>query len=154
MQALFDDAWEEAEEQAAYLLANQLKNVFAIYSARGELKIFSEFADEIKALYKDLALKARKIAVKELEAEQAEEFEKAFEKLEKKRSRKKLFVGLGVLIALAGAALGSYLYMKQQEEQVKKPYKQAGLSDEQAEQFVSRYKQQNGNSTWVSFAKE
>ncbi|MEM0049780.1 MAG: hypothetical protein QXW39_04505 [Candidatus Bathyarchaeia archaeon] len=66
MQALFDDSWEGAKEEAAYPLANQLVNVFRIYSAKGEAKLFSEFADEIKAVYKEIALKAREIAIDEL----------------------------------------------------------------------------------------
>ncbi|MGB9622342.1 MAG: hypothetical protein ACPL07_00725 [Candidatus Bathyarchaeia archaeon] len=156
MRALFDDAWGKAEEQAVYKLANQLENVFSIYSAKGELKTFSEFADEIKALYKGLAFKAKEIAVQELKAinpKQAEEFERAFEKLENKRRNRGLFVGLGIMVTLLSAAIGGYFYMKHQEEQAKEPYKQAGLTDEQAEQFISKYHSQNGNSTWVSFAQ-
>jgi hypothetical protein len=62
------------------------------------------------------------------------------------------FLGL-----VASAAGGSYLIYKhlenQKKEEAKKPYKQAGLSDEQAGEFIASYPKQNGNSTWVNFAK-
>jgi len=38
MQALFDYAWEEVEEKASILLAQQLKNVFLNYKAGDEVK--------------------------------------------------------------------------------------------------------------------
>jgi len=59
---------------------------------------------------------------------------------------------LGLLISL-----GAYFYKQHldriHEEEIKKPYKEAGLSDEQAEEFLAKYPGQNGNYTWVSFAK-
>jgi|GEM_PF-1350467 len=62
------------------------------------------------------------------------------------------FLGL-----VASAAVGSYLVYKhlenQRKEEMKKPYKQAGLSDDKIEEFIASYPKQNGNSTWVSFAK-
>ncbi|MBO3754470.1 MAG: hypothetical protein FGF53_06325, partial [Candidatus Brockarchaeota archaeon] len=157
MQALFENSWEEAKEEAAYLLANQLENVFRIYRLKGETKLFEEFADEVKDVYKDIAAKAKEIAIQELSEQDAElgrEFEKAFDKAEKGRKRKrKVAYGLA-LAALGLAALGGLYYQfVYKPEQAKKPYKQAGLTDEQAERFVDAHPSQNGNSTWVSFAK-
>ncbi|MGB9726444.1 MAG: hypothetical protein ACPLZ8_07385 [Fervidicoccaceae archaeon] len=57
-------------------------------------------------------------------------------------------VSLTVILVAA-----SYYFLIHLPEQAKKPFKQAGLTDEQANEFVSRYKEQNGNSTWVSFAQ-
>ncbi|MEM3830403.1 MAG: hypothetical protein QXP36_14505 [Conexivisphaerales archaeon] len=82
---MFENSWNKAKEEAAYLLANQLENVFRIYSAKGERKLFSEFADEIKAVYKDISLKAREIATQELskqDAELAKEFARVFDEAE------------------------------------------------------------------------
>ncbi|MGC8832250.1 MAG: hypothetical protein ACP5PQ_06700, partial [Thermoproteota archaeon] len=66
--------------------------------------------------------------------------------------RRALTVILAVSLAVILVA-ASYYFLIHLPEQARKPYRQAGLSDEQASEFVSRYKQQNGNSTWVSFAK-
>ncbi|MEM2172757.1 MAG: hypothetical protein QXS66_05875 [Thermoproteota archaeon] len=157
MRALFENEWERAREEAAFMLANQLVNVFRIYSAEGERKLFEEFADEIKAVYKDVALKARKIAVQELarqDSKLSREFEKAFDKLEEKRNGKRKIGYALALTALASAALGGLYYQfVYKPEQARKPYREAGLSQEQADSFIKNYPQQNGNSTWVSFAK-
>ncbi|MEM2941514.1 MAG: hypothetical protein QW304_08200, partial [Thermoproteota archaeon] len=47
----------------------------------------------------------------------------------------------------------SYYFLVYLPEQARKPYKEAGLTQEQADSFIKSYPQQNGNSTWVSFAK-
>ena len=73
-------------------------------------------------------------------------------KAEKPGIDKKL-LGLGVLGLTLAAGLGAFLYKQHLDEQMRKPYKQAGLSDEQAKEFIANYPNQNGNSTWVSFAK-
>jgi hypothetical protein len=73
-------------------------------------------------------------------------------KAEKPGIDKKL-LGLGVLGLTLAAGLGAFLYKQHLDEQVRKPYKQAGLSDDQAKEFISRHPNQNGNSTWVDFAK-
>ncbi|MEM3382291.1 MAG: hypothetical protein QXQ11_09075, partial [Candidatus Bathyarchaeia archaeon] len=157
MQALFDDSWNKAKEEAAYLLANQLVNVFRIYTAKGERKLFSEFADEIKSAYKDIALKAKEIAAQELakqDAKLSREFEKGFDKLEEKRNGKRKIGYALALSALASAAFAALYYQFVfKPEQARKPYKEAGLTQEQADSFIKNYPQQNGNSTWVSFAK-
>ena len=69
--------------------------------------------------------------------------------LEKRR------IGFIMLIVIVAGATG--LLYKQQldriKEEMKRPYKQAGLSDDEIEEFIASYPKQNGNSTWVSFAK-
>ena len=59
---------------------------------------------------------------------------------------------VGLLILFLG--IGAYYNFVHLPEQRKAPYKQAGLTDEQASNFISKHSQQNGNSTWVDFAKE
>ncbi|MEM5878982.1 MAG: hypothetical protein QXU74_00625, partial [Candidatus Aenigmatarchaeota archaeon] len=226
MRALFENEWERAKEEAALMLANQLANVFRIYSAKGERKLFSEFADEIKAVYKDVALKAKEIAVKELarqDVKLSREFEKGFDEVGRKKRNKKILYGssfaafcflptvayalqsslnhnapalkdfnnlapvaasmmlmpalraygesldaeeknkksrrkrwlYGLVGGAAGILLGTLAWNEliNKPEQERKPYKEAGLSKEQADSFIKNYPQQNGNSTWVSFAK-
>jgi len=58
-----------------------------------------------------------------------------------------------VLILFTAGATGVFLYNHYLGEQARRPYRDAGLSDEQAEEFIAKYPKQNGNSTWVSFAK-
>jgi len=62
-----------------------------------------------------------------------------------------------MLIVIVAGATGLLLYKQQldriKEEEMKKPFKQAGLSDDEIEEFIARYPKQNGNSTWVDFAK-
>jgi len=55
------------------------------------------------------------------------------------------------LLAVSGLAYYTLVY---RPEQLKKPYKKAGLTDKQASEFISKYPMQNGNSTWVEFAKK
>jgi len=63
-------------------------------------------------------------------------------------------IGFAILIILVVAgATGFFLYKQHLEEQARKPYREAGLSDEQVNSFLAKYPIQNGNSTWVSFAK-
>jgi hypothetical protein len=69
--------------------------------------------------------------------------------VEPKKSSRKTALALGIVGALAAAALGHHLYTEEQ----KRPYRQAGLNDEQVNSFLAKYPQQNGNSSWVSFAK-
>jgi hypothetical protein len=69
--------------------------------------------------------------------------------VEPKKSSRKTALALGIVGALAAAALGHHLYTEEQ----KRPYRQAGLNDEQVNSFLANYPQQNGNSSWVSFAK-
>jgi len=79
------------------------------------------------------------------------------ENTEKKESwfkRHKKAVTVGLLGLIGGAAFaGAYYKFIYEPEQRKAPYKQAGLTDEQASNFIKEYPQQNGNSTWVEFAK-
>jgi hypothetical protein len=58
-----------------------------------------------------------------------------------------------VLILFTAGAIGVFLYNHYLGEQARRPYRDAGLSDEQAEEFIASYPKQNGNSTWVNFAK-
>jgi hypothetical protein len=58
-----------------------------------------------------------------------------------------------VLILFTAGATGVFLYNHYLGEQARKPYRDAGLSDEQVNSFLAKYPKQNGNSTWVSFAK-
>jgi hypothetical protein len=60
-------------------------------------------------------------------------------------------LGLGTIGLLAAAGIGAFLYMQHLDEQVKKPYKDAGGTDEQVNQFLAKFPKQNGNSTWVDF---
>jgi hypothetical protein len=64
---------------------------------------------------------------------------------------------IALLGVVASAAIGSYLlhnYLENQKrEEAKRPYREAGLPDDKIEEFLNKYPKQNGNSTWVSFAK-
>ncbi|MBO3840763.1 MAG: hypothetical protein JTT17_08130 [Candidatus Brockarchaeota archaeon] len=64
---------------------------------------------------------------------------------------------LRMIIALAFLTVlvifASYYFLAYLPGQARKPYVEAGLSVEQADSFIKNYPQQNGNSTWVSFAK-
>ncbi|MEM2940188.1 MAG: hypothetical protein QW304_01335, partial [Thermoproteota archaeon] len=66
--------------------------------------------------------------------------------------RVKTFI-LAASAILIIAASYYYYFLVYLPEQARKPYKEAGLSKEQADSFIKNYPQQNGNSTWVSFAK-
>jgi hypothetical protein len=153
LQSLFDNKWQEAEEEAKLILADQLRNYFTICKVRGDAKTFSQFADEVKRIYKGLARDAIEIASQSL----GEDFLRLANQEEKKSRNKKLILGLSALGLIAASSLGAYLYKQhlenQKKEEAKRPYKQAGLSDEQAEEFIASYPKQNGNSTWVNFAK-
>jgi len=70
-----------------------------------------------------------------------------------KKSRKRTGIVLGILGLMAAGAVGGFMYKQYVDEQTKKPYKDAGLTDQQASQFVLKYQDQNGNSSWVEFAK-
>ncbi|MEM2821957.1 MAG: hypothetical protein QXM98_06845 [Thermoproteota archaeon] len=63
---------------------------------------------------------------------------------------------LRMIIALAFLTVlvifASYYFLAYLPGQARKPYVEAGLSVEQADSFIKNYPQQNGNSTWVSFA--
>jgi hypothetical protein len=58
-----------------------------------------------------------------------------------------------VLILFIAAVAGFLLYNHYLGEQARKPYGEAGLGEEQISSFLARYPKQNGNSTWVDFAK-
>jgi len=59
-----------------------------------------------------------------------------------------------ILILLTGGTLGlHYYYNIHLPEQRKAPYKRVGGTDEQIDQFFSKYPKQNGNETWVDFFK-
>jgi len=58
-----------------------------------------------------------------------------------------------MLILLVAEATGLFLFKQHLEEQARKPYREAGLSEEQVNSFLAKYPSQNGNSTWVDFAK-
>ncbi|MEM2050981.1 MAG: hypothetical protein QXZ11_07675, partial [Thermoproteota archaeon] len=64
--------------------------------------------------------------------------------------RVKLVILVASVILIVAA---SYYFLVYMPEQARKPYRGAGLSNEQADSFIKKYPQQNGNSTWVSFAK-
>jgi len=76
--------------------------------------------------------------------------------MNEKRILKYKILALSLILGLI-IGLGAYLYKQHldriHEEEIKKPYKEAGLSDKQANEFIAKYPEQNGNSTWVSFAK-
>jgi hypothetical protein len=76
--------------------------------------------------------------------------------MSEKRILKYKILALSLILGLI-IGLGAYLYKQHldriHEEEIKKPYKEAGLSDKQANEFIAKYPEQNGNSTWVSFAK-
>jgi len=57
-----------------------------------------------------------------------------------------------ILLVVAGAT-GLLLYKQHLEEQARRPYREAGLGEEQISSFLAKYPKQNGNSTWVDFAK-
>ena len=155
LQSLFDNKWQEAEGEAKLILADQLKNYFTICKARGDDKTFSQFVDEVKRIYKGLARDAIEIASQDL-GEEGKEFLRLANQEEKKSRNKKLVLGLSALGLIAASSLGAYLYKhleNQRKEEMKKPYKQAGLSDDKIEEFIAKYPKQNGNSTWVDFAK-
>ena len=76
--------------------------------------------------------------------------------MNEKRILKYKILALSLILGLI-IGLGAYLYKQHldriHEEEIKKPYREAGLSDKQANEFIAKYPEQNGNSTWVSFAK-
>ncbi|MBO3840119.1 MAG: hypothetical protein JTT17_04710 [Candidatus Brockarchaeota archaeon] len=63
----------------------------------------------------------------------------------------RMIIALAFLTVLVVAT--SYYFLVYLPGQARKPYVEAGLSVEQADSFIKNYPQQNGNSTWVSFAK-
>ncbi|MEM4720642.1 MAG: hypothetical protein QXT73_01095 [Candidatus Methanomethylicaceae archaeon] len=72
---------------------------------------------------------------------------KEFEKREGISKRKALGLAVGTILALSAAGIGLY------HQSIKRPYKEAGLDDNQISSFIKKFPQHNGNSTWVSFAK-
>jgi len=63
-------------------------------------------------------------------------------------------LGIGiVLILFTAGATGVFIYNHYLGEQARKPYRDAGLGEEQISSFLAKYPKQNGNSTWVDFAK-
>ncbi|MEM3714606.1 MAG: hypothetical protein QXF82_06630 [Nitrososphaeria archaeon] len=66
-------------------------------------------------------------------------------------SRKK-WIGTALLgivgLATVYTAYNEFVF---RPEQARKPYREAGLSQEQAEEFIKNYPQQNGNSVEDSF---
>ncbi|MEM3907552.1 MAG: hypothetical protein QXZ17_11945 [Nitrososphaerota archaeon] len=64
--------------------------------------------------------------------------------------RVKLVILVASVILIVAASCYFLVYMP---EQARMPYREAGLSNEQADSFIKKYPEQNGNSTWVSFAK-
>ena len=124
----YEEFVERLEEYAE--LSNQPLTPGRVYGALKDLEksVKGELREKIKAIRKEVD---RKEGI----------------------SRRK-WVGLGLTAALAGAALGGLYYQFiYKPEQAKRPYREAGLTDEQASRFVNKYPNQNGNSTWVSFAK-
>jgi hypothetical protein len=121
------------------------------------------YEDFIKELYvKGLRREEIYFALKDLEKIAEGELKEKIKTVRKEVGKKeglysKHVKAIAFLSIIASAAIGSYLIYKhlenQKKEEAKKPYKQAGLSDEQAEEFITKYPKQNGNSTWVSFAK-
>jgi hypothetical protein len=121
------------------------------------------YEDFIEELYvKGLRREEIYFALKDLEKMAEGELREKIRALRKEVGKKeglysKHAKAIAFLSLVASAAVGSYLIYKhlenQKKEEAKKPYKQAGLSDEQAEEFIAAYPKQNGNSTWVDFAK-
>ncbi|MEM4228493.1 MAG: hypothetical protein QXZ66_01840 [Thermoproteota archaeon] len=66
------------------------------------------------------------------------------------RVRVKLVILVASVILIVAASCYFLVYMP---EQARMPYREAGLSNEQADSFIKKYPEQNGNYTWVSFAK-
>ncbi|MEM2100155.1 MAG: hypothetical protein QXP45_02285, partial [Thermoproteota archaeon] len=64
--------------------------------------------------------------------------------------RVKLVILVASVILIVAASCYFLVYMP---EQARMPYRGAGLSNEQADSFIKKYPEQNGNYTWVSFAK-
>ncbi|MBO3798072.1 MAG: hypothetical protein JTT13_04325 [Candidatus Brockarchaeota archaeon] len=64
--------------------------------------------------------------------------------------RVKLVILVASVILIIAAPYYFLVYMP---EQARMPYREAGLSNEQADSFIKKYPEQNGNYTWVSFAK-
>ncbi|MBO3800173.1 MAG: hypothetical protein FGF52_03875 [Candidatus Brockarchaeota archaeon] len=98
-------------------------------------------------------------ALKDLEKEAEGELKEKIRALRKEVdrregiSRKKAVGAALAAIMLGTTASALYYQFVFKPEQEKKPYKQAGLTDEEANNFINKYPNQNGNSTWVSFAK-
>ncbi|NHV98761.1 MAG: hypothetical protein HA496_03845, partial [Thaumarchaeota archaeon] len=121
------------------------------------------YEDFIEELYvKGLRREEIYFALKDLEKVCEGELREKIRALRKEVGKKeglysKHVKAIAFLGLVTSAAVGSYLVYKhlenQKKEEAKKPYKQAGLSDEQAEEFIASYPKQNGNSTWVDFAK-
>jgi hypothetical protein len=65
-------------------------------------------------------------------------------------------LGFIILAILVATVTAEFLYKqhldRMREEEIRKHYKQAGLTDEQVNEFIAKYPEQNGNSTWIDFA--
>jgi len=116
MQSLFDNKWQKAEGEAKLILADQLRNYFTICKARGDDKTFSQFADEVKRIYKGLARDAIEIAAQDM----GEDFLRLANQEEKKSRNKKLILSLSAL-GLIAASLGAWYFSQdRQPPEVKK----------------------------------
>ncbi len=130
---------------------------------RVEVKNYEDFIkaleDYAKISNQPLTVEQVYFALKDLEKEARGEVKdkiRAIRREVEKREGVKLrrIVYASALGILGLAALGGLYYQFVfKPEQERKPYKEAGLSKEQADSFIKNYPQQNGNSTWVSFAK-
>ena len=66
------------------------------------------------------------------------------------RSRGKIAVLVLMLLFLSAVVFGAYYFFV---DVPRAPYRAAGLSDAQHSSFVRVYPQENGNSSWVDFAR-
>ena len=138
--------------------AEQVVNHFKKYGEKKGIIFksspFSEFAADLQSTpeYRDIINDVRIMAYNMLKAEdprKAEEFNKQFDAKKRNEKIKKYLVGGGLLVLATG--IGGLVLKHQLDEQAKKPYKEASGTDEQINQFISKYPQQNGNSTWIDF---
>ncbi|MEM2980390.1 MAG: hypothetical protein QW385_03335 [Thermoproteota archaeon] len=147
---------------------------FGMKRRRVEVKNYEDFVKALESYAKisNLSLTPEQVyfALKDLEKGAEGELKDKIRALRKEVGKregihsKRIVYGAALgIIALAslGGLYYQFVFKPEQErqeaerraEQARRPYKQAGLTQEQADSFIFNHPGQNGNSTWVSFAK-